>query len=297
MKFEDILPEGLLDTVSKMLAENPGKIDPHKLDPDLDGVPAITKHKEHEGKLPAQPCELKPEEIEAKLKEEKVSGEGSMLKPKEAEVSPAKSKVPAEACHLDPSKAEKMLDEAAPPGMEDWVKSNKDRFKNEYGSEEGEKILYATAWAMKNKQVKEASLVVPAEKSHQDPDHAEKLMKEDDEDDESHGKEASGKVANLDGVARESVEIKEELGKNLDPQTAEVADRARPPKGAHLVQERSVESSGLRLQLEWANGKAIIMPPASEAPLMSFADVIKYINEQFADRPDWIEAIEKALVE
>ena len=214
-----------------------------------------------------------------------------MLKPKEAEVAPKAHTLAPESCNLNPSAAEAKLHEAAPEGKEDWVKANRERFHEAYGADEGEKVLYATAWAMKNREIKEASIIVPAEKSKQDPDHAEKLMGEDDESDEEHGKESSGKVANLSGVVREEAE------KYLDPQTAEVADRARPPKGAHLVQERSPESSGLRLQLEWANGKAIILPPASEAPLASFVAVLRYVSEHFADRPDWIEAIEKALVE
>lgn len=301
MKFEDIVPEGLIAAAQKMLDEGCEKVDPKKLDPDLDGVPANTVKKEHEGKLPAQPSELKPEEIEAKLKEAKVSGEPSMLEPESKEVANARMKanaVPAEKSLLDPAAAEaKMLGEAAPEGFEQWVVENKARFVEAYGLVEGEAILFATAWAMKNQQIKEASLVVPAEKSHQDPDKAEKMMSEDDEDDESHGKDASGKVPNLDSIARESVEVNEELEKYLDPQTGEIANRAKPPKGAHLVQERSPQSSGLRIQLEWANGKAIVLPPASEPALVAFADVMKYVVERFADRPDWIEAIEKSLLE
>jgi hypothetical protein len=44
------------------------------------------------------------------------------------------------------------LDEVAPPGKEDWIKSNKDRFKKEYGDKKGTNILYATAWADYNKK-------------------------------------------------------------------------------------------------------------------------------------------------
>jgi hypothetical protein len=43
------------------------------------------------------------------------------------------------------------LDEVAPPGMEDWVKKNKERFKKEYGDKKGSSVLYATAWKMHNK--------------------------------------------------------------------------------------------------------------------------------------------------
>jgi hypothetical protein len=44
------------------------------------------------------------------------------------------------------------LTEAAPPDaeVEQWIKNNKERFKKEYGAEEGEKILYAKAWKMYN---------------------------------------------------------------------------------------------------------------------------------------------------
>lgn len=43
------------------------------------------------------------------------------------------------------------LDEVAPPGMEDWVKKNKERFKKEYGDKKGSSVLYATAWKLHNK--------------------------------------------------------------------------------------------------------------------------------------------------
>lgn len=45
--------------------------------------------------------------------------------------------------------------ETAPPGMEDWVKSNKQRFIDEYGEERGTRVLYAKAWTMKNKKLRE----------------------------------------------------------------------------------------------------------------------------------------------
>lgn len=47
---------------------------------------------------------------------------------------------------------EGVVNEKAPPGMEDWVKSNKAKFKKEYGDEKGEEVLYATAWKMHNKE-------------------------------------------------------------------------------------------------------------------------------------------------
>ena len=48
---------------------------------------------------------------------------------------------------------EAVLSEKAPPGMENWIKSNKQRFKHQYGDKKGIGALYATAWKMfyKNK--------------------------------------------------------------------------------------------------------------------------------------------------
>ena len=43
---------------------------------------------------------------------------------------------------------EAVLSEKAPPGMENWIKSNKDRFKHQYGDKKGVSALYATAWKM-----------------------------------------------------------------------------------------------------------------------------------------------------
>jgi len=40
------------------------------------------------------------------------------------------------------------VDEVAAPGQEDWIKSNKKRFIDRYGKEEGTKILYAKAWKL-----------------------------------------------------------------------------------------------------------------------------------------------------
>lgn len=51
---------------------------------------------------------------------------------------------------------ESKMEEDAPPGMEDWIKSNKERFKQQYG-DDWEEILYATAWKMKNNESMEES--------------------------------------------------------------------------------------------------------------------------------------------
>lgn len=42
------------------------------------------------------------------------------------------------------------IKEEAPPDpeIESWIKKNKQRFKDEYGDEKGEEVLYATAWKM-----------------------------------------------------------------------------------------------------------------------------------------------------
>lgn len=41
-----------------------------------------------------------------------------------------------------------ILKEVAPPGMENWIKANKARFKGQYGDKKGVSALYATAWKM-----------------------------------------------------------------------------------------------------------------------------------------------------
>jgi len=40
--------------------------------------------------------------------------------------------------------------ESTPPGYEDWVTKNKQKFIDEYGEEKGLRILYATAWSEYN---------------------------------------------------------------------------------------------------------------------------------------------------
>jgi hypothetical protein len=47
-----------------------------------------------------------------------------------------------------------VMTEVAPPGMENWIKANKERFKKQYGNiKKAMSVLYATAWKMfyKNK--------------------------------------------------------------------------------------------------------------------------------------------------
>jgi hypothetical protein len=43
---------------------------------------------------------------------------------------------------------EAIMTEKAPPGMEPWVKANKERFVQQYGQKKGLRVVYATAWKM-----------------------------------------------------------------------------------------------------------------------------------------------------
>jgi hypothetical protein len=43
-----------------------------------------------------------------------------------------------------------LLEEKAPPDMEDWIKANKEKFKKRYG-DDWKEVLYATAWNIHNK--------------------------------------------------------------------------------------------------------------------------------------------------
>ncbi len=43
---------------------------------------------------------------------------------------------------------ESVLNEKAPPGMEPWIKANKERFISQYGKKKGLGVVYATAWKM-----------------------------------------------------------------------------------------------------------------------------------------------------
>ena len=53
---------------------------------------------------------------------------------------------------------EAIMTEKAPPDMEPWVQANKERFVKQYGSKNGLRVVYATAWqrfySMKNKKNK-----------------------------------------------------------------------------------------------------------------------------------------------
>lgn len=49
---------------------------------------------------------------------------------------------------------EAIMTEKAPPGMEPWVKANKERFVKQYGEKKGLGVVYATAWKMFYKKKK-----------------------------------------------------------------------------------------------------------------------------------------------
>ena len=49
---------------------------------------------------------------------------------------------------------EDILTEKTPPGMETWVKANKERLVRQYGKKKGIGVLYATAWKMFYKRKK-----------------------------------------------------------------------------------------------------------------------------------------------
>jgi hypothetical protein len=48
----------------------------------------------------------------------------------------------------------KIMQEATPPGMEDWVVSNKKKFVSQYGKEKGMQVLYSLAWKKYNEKKK-----------------------------------------------------------------------------------------------------------------------------------------------
>ncbi len=75
-------------------------------------------------------------------------------------------------CGLLPGERETMGESAPPdPKIEQWIKDNKDNFKNEYGEEKGEEVLYAKAWDMYNKKesVNENIAIPPSELANPEP--------------------------------------------------------------------------------------------------------------------------------
>lgn len=58
----------------------------------------------------------------------------------------------------------KTVDESAPPNpkIEKWIKANKSKFKDKYGDEKGEEVLYATAWKMYKESIEESGNIVEA---------------------------------------------------------------------------------------------------------------------------------------
>ena len=60
-----------------------------------------------------------------------------------------------ETIEVKPAVPGQLVSEVTPPGMEDWVKKNKARFRKQYG-DRGDEVLYATAWDMYEKGKREA---------------------------------------------------------------------------------------------------------------------------------------------
>lgn len=60
-----------------------------------------------------------------------------------------------ETIAVKPAMPGELVSEVTPPGMEDWVKKNKARFRKQYG-DRGDEVLYATAWDMYEKGKREA---------------------------------------------------------------------------------------------------------------------------------------------
>lgn len=58
----------------------------------------------------------------------------------------------------DHDKDDDKLEEAAAPGQEDWIKSNKEKFIKQYGKKKGMEVLYATAWKRSKKKDESAQL-------------------------------------------------------------------------------------------------------------------------------------------
>lgn len=67
------------------------------------------------------------------------------------------------ATESEEDESDEELNEKAPPGMEKWVKSNKKKFKKEYGADKGEEVLYATAWKRHNESVEQIEISLTEE--------------------------------------------------------------------------------------------------------------------------------------
>lgn len=52
------------------------------------------------------------------------------------------------------------VNEAAAPGMEDWIRDNKEQFVSQYGEKKGTSILYATSWKLHDNKVNEEATSV-----------------------------------------------------------------------------------------------------------------------------------------
>jgi len=61
-----------------------------------------------------------------------------------------------ETVQVKPALPGSYVAEVGPPGMEDWIRSNKARFRKEYG-DRGDEVLYATAWNLYHKGKSESA--------------------------------------------------------------------------------------------------------------------------------------------
>lgn len=62
----------------------------------------------------------------------------------------------AESVTVKSAEAGSYVSEVGPPGMEDWIRSNKARFRKEYG-DRADEVLYATAWNLYHKGKSESA--------------------------------------------------------------------------------------------------------------------------------------------
>lgn len=61
-----------------------------------------------------------------------------------------------ETVEVKPALPGQYVSEVGPPGMEDWIRKNKSRFRKEYG-DRGDEVLYATAWNLYHKGKSESA--------------------------------------------------------------------------------------------------------------------------------------------
>lgn len=70
--------------------------------------------------------------------------------------SPSRLPEEQETVEVKPALPGQYVSEVGPPGMEDWIRKNKARFRKEYG-DRGDEVLYATAWNLYHKGKSESA--------------------------------------------------------------------------------------------------------------------------------------------